>query len=83
MPTIAVVDGAKLLMYANDHPPPHLHVLFAEHRAVIDIQTLKLDRGELPRAKLRAILGWAASRRVRLLEAWDLTQAHGNPVRIP
>jgi hypothetical protein len=44
MPTIAIVDGVKIMMYANDHPPAHFHALFAEDRAVIDVGTLKLVR---------------------------------------
>jgi hypothetical protein len=82
MPTVATVQGAKLLFYANDHPPPHFHVLFAEYRAVIDIKTLKLVRGDLPKAKLRAVVRWATPRRAALLEAWDITQTHGDPEKI-
>jgi hypothetical protein len=56
MALIARIEGAKLLMYANDHPPPHFHVLYAEHRAVIDIRTLQLSRGELPKPMLCTVL---------------------------
>jgi hypothetical protein len=45
MPTLAIVDGVRLMMYGNDHPPPHFHTLLAEYRAVIDVRSLKLDRG--------------------------------------
>jgi hypothetical protein len=69
-------------MYPNDHPPPHFHVLFAEYRAVIDIRTLKPSRGELPKAKLRAILKWAKPRRGQLLEAWNITQTNLIPEKI-
>jgi hypothetical protein len=82
MPTIAIVEGANILMYANDHEPAHFHVLFAEHRAVIDIRTLKLGRGELPRAKLRTIIKWAEPRRAQLFKAWDITQSQVIPERI-
>ncbi|ODN70520.1 DUF4160 domain-containing protein [Methylobrevis pamukkalensis] len=37
MPTVAMVDGVKIMFYADDHPPPHFHALLAEHAAVIDI----------------------------------------------
>ena len=82
MSIIGTVDGAKLYMYPNDHPPPHFHVLFAEYRAVIDIRTLKPSRGELPKAKLRAILKWAKPRTGKLLEAWNLTQTNLIPEKI-
>jgi hypothetical protein len=44
MANIGVVEGVKLFMYANDHPPPHFHALFAEYRAVIDIQSMSVNR---------------------------------------
>ena len=80
MPTVAVVDGIKVLVYGNDHGLPHFHVLAAEYRAVIDIETMELIRGRLPRAKLRKVLVWAESRRAGLLEAWDLARS-GQPVK--
>ncbi len=83
MSMIGNVDAAKIYMYPNDHPPPHFHILFAEYRAVIDIQTMKLTRGDLPKTKLRAIMKWAKPRRAGLLEAWNLTQQYFVPEEIP
>ena len=82
MSIIGIVDAAKLYMYPNDHPPPHFHVLFAEHRAVFDIRTMKLTRGDLPRAKLRVIMKWAKPRRTKLLEAWNIKQQNLVPEQI-
>jgi hypothetical protein len=76
MALIAVIDGVKLYMYPNDHPPVHFHALFAKHHAVFDIETLALTRGQLPRPKARAIAAWAAPRREQLVEAWILVQSH-------
>jgi hypothetical protein len=78
MAKLAVVDGVKLFMYSNDHPPPH----FAEHRAVIDLEDLTISRGHLPGPKLRAVLAWAKPRHALLLRAWSLTQAHQPAGRI-
>jgi hypothetical protein len=75
MPTIAVVDGVRLVMYWNDHAPPHFHALLAEHRAVVDIETLKVIEGYLPKHKLRSVLKWAASRQDALQVTWRNTQA--------
>ncbi len=57
------------MMYWNDHAPPHFHALFAEHRAVIDIETLRVTGGSLPKPKLRAVL------KDSLNAAWHQTQA--------
>jgi len=63
MPTVAIVDGVKIQFYANDHPPPHFHAEFGEHRAVVLIASLEIVRGSLPEAKRRAVIEWAASRK--------------------
>jgi hypothetical protein len=75
MPTIAIVDGVRLIMYWNDHAPPHFHALFAEHRAVVEIETLTQIEGYLPKPKLRAVLKWAESRQDALQGVWRNTQA--------
>ena len=83
MPTVAIIDGVKILVYGNDHGLPHFHLLAAEYRAVIDIETMQVIRGRLPRARLRKALAWAEPRRAELLKAWDSARA-GQPVeRIP
>jgi hypothetical protein len=75
MPTIAIVDGVRIVMYWNDHAPPHFHALLAEHRAVIEIDALTLVGGYLPKHKLRSVLKWAASRQDALHAAWRNLQA--------
>jgi hypothetical protein len=82
MPTVAVVDGIKIQFYFNDHPPPHFHGLIAEHRVMIDIETLEVTRGRLPRTKQRRVLEWASSRRDDLLRVWFACQAGEVPEQI-
>ena len=83
MPTVAIVDGMKILIYSNEHGVPHFHIIYAEHRAVITIDTLKVLEGDLPKTKLRTILDWASSRREQLLLQWT-NAASGLPTtRIP
>jgi len=42
MPTISAFYGLLIQMFFRDHAPPHFHVKYAEHKAVIDIQGLVL-----------------------------------------
>jgi hypothetical protein len=56
MPVVAVVDGVKIVFYANEHLPAHFHALIAEHRAVIDIVALRVTAGSLPAGKRAKIL---------------------------
>jgi hypothetical protein len=61
MPTVARVNGVKIQFFAREHPPPHFHAVSAEHRAQIDIETLRVLKGKLPPAILSKVLSWAES----------------------
>jgi len=37
MPEISRFLGMVIAMFYNDHAPPHFHVRYGEHRAIIDI----------------------------------------------
>ena len=63
-------------MYFDDHNPPHFHALFAEYEVVIEIKTLKVMEGELPRKQLKKIIEFAKKNQPLLLEIWD--QMRGN-----
>jgi Domain of unknown function (DUF4160) len=76
MPPVAVVDGVKIVFYANEHPPAHFHAVIAEHRAVVDIVGLKIIAGSLPAAKRRKVLSWATLRKDALLERFAAALAH-------
>ena len=80
MVKVAVVDGRKIYVDGNDHGRPHFHILAAEYRAVVDIETLRLLRGRLPKPRLRKLLSWAKPRQVQLFEAWDRARG-GQPVK--
>jgi hypothetical protein len=70
MATVAVVDGVKIMLYANEHPPPHFHAKFAEFHAVIDLNELAIIRGSLPPSKSKAVIQWATRRQEALLTAF-------------
>jgi hypothetical protein len=82
MPTIAMVDGVKIQVFAQEHPPPHFHAVFAEHRARIDIKSLSVLNGRLPHAKLATVLSWAEPRREALMVAWKTVLAKQRPEKI-
>jgi hypothetical protein len=81
--TVAVVDGVKIMLYANEHPPPHFHAKFAEFHAVIDIDKLAIVRGSLPSSKSNAVIRWASGRREALRSAFveAMAQRRVGPIR--
>ena len=57
-------------MYYNDHAPPHFHVRYGEHRALVGIDQIVLLAGTLPRRALSMVLEWAALHQSELREDW-------------
>jgi hypothetical protein len=80
MPTISTFYGILIQMFWNDHPPPHFHALYAEDEALIDIRTLELIEGQLPRRALALVLEWAQEHRAKLVEDWELC-ARNQPLK--
>lgn len=63
----------------GEHNPPHFHALYAEHEAQIDIQTLEVIEGKLPRRALALVLEWANEHRAELMEDWNLCRSKQLP----
>ena len=48
MPTISRFYGILVQMYYSDHNPPHVHVVYGDDRAAIEIESLRILAGDLP-----------------------------------
>jgi hypothetical protein len=83
MPTISVFYGVVIRMFWSDHSPPHFQALYSGEEATIEIQTLRISRGALPRRALALTLEWAAVHREALLEDWNLCAMNEMPKKIP
>ena len=59
MPTISMFYGIVIRMFFDEHAPPHFHAQYGEFKASIDIRSLSLIEGELPRRALVLVLDWA------------------------
>ena len=63
-------------MYYDDHGPPHFHAYYENDSALMEIETLKMLSGNLPRRALSMVREWAALHRDELTEDWRLAEAH-------
>ena len=82
MPTLSTFYGILIQMFWKDHPPPHFHAVYAEHEALIDIQTLAVIQGGLPRRALALVLECAQVHQAELLEDWQLCSQNQHPKKI-
>lgn len=82
MPTISAFYGILIQMFWRDHAPPHFHALYAEYEALIDIRTLDVLEGELPKRAMALVVEWASAHRSELQEDWDLCAQMQMPKKI-
>jgi hypothetical protein len=75
MPELSRFFGIIIRMFFNDHEPAHFHAAYGEFEALIEIETLEVYRGELPRRALALVLEWAEGHRDELRRDWARAQA--------
>ena len=79
MPEVSRFFGIVIRMYFRDHNPAYFHAEYGEDEALIDIETLSILRGSLPRRATALVLEWAALHRQELRADWDRARG-GTPL---
>jgi hypothetical protein len=71
MPTVLRIDGLRVVIYPNDHPPAHVHILGPGWVVVIDLMELKVrETIGCDEREARRVLRLIAGYRGTLLDAW-------------
>lgn len=72
MPVIARFYGVIIRMYfaKSEHNPPHVHAIYGESVAALDIQTLQVLEGSLPNKAMEMVIEWVNIHKEELLEMW-------------
>lgn len=70
MPTIAIIEGVRIVIHLKDHLPPHLHAIYGGSEAMISIATGAVLEGELPVVKRRVVEAWLSAHRPQVAHAW-------------
>ena len=71
VPEISRFFGIIVLMYYNDHPPPHFHVRYGEQRAIFGVESLTLLQGRLTPRVLGLVVEWASGHQEELMDDWE------------
>jgi len=82
VPTISTFFGIVIQMFWREHSPPHFHALYGEYEVLIDIRTMEVIAGQLPRRALALTTEWAMEHRNELMEDWILCQSKQIPHKI-
>lgn len=71
MPVISYFFGIYIRMYQDDHNPPHFHVEYQGHEALMAIETGEVLAGKLPNKAVKLVREWAKEHQEELLENWQ------------
>lgn len=79
MPIISRFFGLVILMYFEDHNPPHFHVKYGEFEALIEIESGSILNGALPKTALRLVEDWRKIHIMELKANWIKLKALQSP----
>lgn len=72
MPVIVRFYGITIRMYflQSEHNPPHIHVLYSEYAAAVEIESRQILEGNLPPKVLSLVREWIDLNKEQLLLMW-------------
>ncbi len=82
MPVICEFFGIMIMIFYDDHAPPHFHARYGEHEALIQISPLGVLKGSLPPRALSLVMEWAARYSDELKADWAKAERHEKLHRI-
>ncbi|HYH82540.1 MAG TPA: DUF4160 domain-containing protein [Longimicrobium sp.] len=74
MPVVLRTQGFAFGFYANDHAPPHVHVIYAGTRCRILLETLAVTHGSMKQNDQTRAVQLVAANRETLERAWTAFQ---------
>lgn len=70
MPALCQIGDVSLRIYADDHSPPHFHIVARDFQVLVRISDLRVIAGRARPARIAEALAWARSNRALLSRMW-------------
>ena len=70
MPTLQRFGAVSVRMYADDHRPPHFHIVGPDFQVLVRISDLTVIAGEARPAQIAEAIAWAKDQREMLALKW-------------
>ena len=64
-PLLINKEGVSVVVQGREHLPPHIHAIYGDDEALVDIRTGKMLEGFLPVKKLRIVQVWLSQGQTR------------------
>jgi hypothetical protein len=71
MPEVSRFYGIIVRFYYRDHPPTHFHAIYAEHEALVEIETGAIHQGHLPQTAHDLVNRWRMIHLQELRDTWE------------
>lgn len=81
MPEISRFYGIVIMMFYNDHNPPHFHANYGEYKVVISIDE-EVVEGFMPKRALEMVFEWMDVHKDELMANWAKCQMGDIPDKI-
>jgi hypothetical protein len=70
MPTLKRFGAISVRMYADDHRPPHFHIVGPDFEVIVRISDLAVIEGRARPAQISEAIAWARAHREALALTW-------------
>jgi len=70
MPILKRLGSVSVRMYADDHHPPHFHIVGIDFQVLVRISDLAVFAGEVRAAMIAEAIAWAKDHRQELDLKW-------------
>jgi hypothetical protein len=70
MPTLQRFGSVSVRIYADDHRPPHFHIVAPDFQVLVRISDLTVLAGEARPTQIAEALAWARTHRETLALKW-------------
>jgi hypothetical protein len=77
MPTLQRFGSLSVRMYADDHRPPHFHIVAPDFQVLVRISDLVVIAGEAHPTQIAEVLAWAQTYREMLALKWTELNERG------
>ena len=77
MPTLWRLSAVSVRMYADDHRPPHFHIVGPDFHVLVRLADLTVIAGVARPARIAAASAWAAENRGLLDRTWARLNERG------
>lgn len=69
------IGNVFIRIYANDHLPPHFHIVGPDHQALVEIATLAIVQGKIVGKAMKEAMEWADQNRTAIAAEWNRTNS--------